>query len=245
MNTSLPLRPAPRGLAHIEDPVPRLVAGTVLTVAMSAYIAWQQVWLFRAWSELFAGLGDWFGLEVSVTLSNSASLSGLAVVVGTGVALPGIHLSAFGALALGVALWLASGALSPERVPHRYGLRAVALIVALPAAGFWALGIDPQLNVAAHVAQVFRMGYWFVLATPVLFAVTGFVLPGNLAKKTLWTLAALLYFFTSTPVLALLHLQVLALAGAAFAPAMNVLFLVLLMSLHLVAFYSLVASCED
>lgn len=245
MTPSLPLKPAPRGLAHIEDPLPRVVTGAVLALAMSSYIAWQQVGLFRSWSQLFEGLGAWFGLKVSVTLSNAPALDELAVVVGAQATLPSTHLSALGAMALGVVLWLVSSALAAERVPARYGLRALALVVGLPAAGFWALGLDPELNVQAHVAQVFRMGYWFILVTPVLFALTGFVLPGNVAKKVLWTLAALLYFFTSVPVLALLHLQVLTLAGAAFAPSLNVLFMVLVMSLHLVAFYSLVASCED
>ncbi len=238
----LALKQPPRGLGHYENSAPQVISGSLLMVMLSSYLLWQDILIFSSWAELFEGLCQLFGVDGSVALSREG---GVAVSVRLPSGLPSMWFSGWLAVGVSAAAALASFIINANNVPGRYALRALALILGLPALGYLGLGIEPGLNVEAHVANVFRLGFWFIVLIPLVFAATGFVLPGNLARKAVWTLVAMLYFYTNVPVLALLHWQVLTLAGPAWAPALNVLLTVLLMSFHLVAFYGLVASTED
>lgn len=238
----LALKQPPRGLGHYENSAPQVISGILLMVMLSGYMLWQDTLLFASWAEVFEGLAWLFGVDATVALSRDF---GVAVSVSVPSQLPDMLFSGIAALVVSSAALAGSFVVRAENVPARYALRAFALILGLPALGYLALGIEPDMNVEAHVANIFRLGYWFLVLIPLVYAVTGFVLPGNLARKAVWTLIALLYFYTNIPVLALLHWQVLTLAGPAWAPFLNVLFTVLLMSFHLVAFYGLVASTED
>jgi hypothetical protein len=210
--------------------------------ALGLYILWQQAWLFRNWALMFEGLGRWFGLEVALAMSAQPYL---ATTVQAPLALSSPAISVFLAAASAAGLWALSSLLDEQRMPARYFLRGLALVVGLPALGFWALGVAPEVDTAAHVGRVFQIGYWFLLAVPVLWAAAAFVLPGSAAKKALWALVALLYFFFSVPLLALVHLAALVTLGAAWVPALNALGLVLLLSVHLISFYSLAVASQD
>jgi len=241
----LSLQHPPRGLSHYSGAAPRIVSGVLLMAALSFYLLWQQVWLFRSWANVFEGLGRWFGHDVRVALSREGWLSELAVVV----RLPeGVASASYGALWLvgvAAALFALSWALPTQRVPARYSLRAIGLVLGLPALGYWVLGHNPSINAEAQVASVFRSGFWFLVVMPWLYALTAFTLPGNLARRLMVVLLAMLYFFYLVPVLALTHWQVLQWVGAAAAAPLNVLLSVLLMSVHVMSFYGLLAAAEE
>lgn len=236
------LKVAPRGLTHFEGASPQVASGFLLMLAFTFYLLWQDILVFRTWAELYTGVAAWFGVESTVTLSRGDQLYAVVTAPAT---MPSMLFSEYTAMGTAYLLFAGSYLLHTNNVPGRYGLRALALILGLPALGYFGLKIDPELDLEAHLSQVFKMGYWFMALTPVLFGVTGFVLPGNVAKKAVLAALAVLYFFFSVPLLALFHLQVLTTLGTAWAPFLNVVFTVFLMSLHLVAFYGLVASAED
>lgn len=234
---------APRGLAHYACAGPKVFAGVTLSLAVSVFLLWQDLWLFRGWSELFYGLGGYFGFgAVEVVLSRDPAL--LANVVTT-QSVPGMPWSTALAGGLGVVLWLISSVLRKMSLPAVYLIRALSLIIGLPAMGALALGYEPKLDLSAHLAGLFKLGYWFVVCTPAVMALTAFTLPGNLVKKWAILLLAVSYFYVFIPILALFHLMVLHLLGAAFLPALNVLFSVIVLSAQLVAFYGWMASVEE
>lgn len=238
----LALTPPPRGLRHYEQAAPRVLSGWLLMAALSAYLFWQQIWLFRGWSNLFSGLGRWFGLDVGVALSFE---NGLFTSVSLKGQVPTVAEGSVWLLAIALAMFAGSWMVNAQRVPARYGLRALALVLALPALGFLALGHRPDLDAEAHVAHVFKVGYWFLLLLPIIYGMTAFTLPGNLGRRTLGVLMAMLYFYYSVPVLALVHWQLLMWLGEAAAAPLNVLLTVLLMSVHMMAFYGLLAAVEE
>lgn len=239
---SLTLKAPPRGLVHFKGAGPQTLAGVLIALAISGYLLWQDLALFQAWADLFSGLASLGGLQAGVALSRAPDLlanvqsSYQPAAMGWSVA------TALGCAAL---LWASSLLLHKDSVPGIYGLRALALVLALPAAGYLVTGSQPDLGVNAHVAGVFKLGYWTMVLAPVIFAITGFTLPGNVAKKVGWLVLCELYFTLSVPLLALLHLEVLRLLGLAWAPLLNTGFSVLLLSVHVIAFYSLIASTQD
>lgn len=238
----LALTPPPRGLRHYENAAPRVLSGWLLMMALSAYLFWQQIWLFRGWSSTFSGLGRWFGHDVNTALSFDG---GLQVSVRLNGAVPTVSEGPWWLLGIAAAVFLGSWLVSAQRVPARYSMRALGIVLGLPALGFFLLGHRPDLDAEAHVAQVFKVGYWFMVLLPIIYGMTAFTLPGNLGRRVLGVLLALLYFYYSVPVLALVHWQLLLWLGEAAAAPLNVLLTVLLMSVHLMAFYGLLAAVEE
>lgn len=233
----------PRGLRHYEGAAPRVLAGVLSMGALSLYLWWQDPWLLAGWAVLFEAFAAFLGWG-SVTLAVSSADGVAATLSGAPGAATGAYTSitalmgAFGLVVLSVLM-------NKESVPQRYGLRAIALILGTPALGYFVLGIDPQLDVASHVSQLFRIGYWLLLVMPVLYALTGMVLPGNVFRRSAWVLLALLYTYITIPVLGALHMTVLSLLGFAWAPLLNLLLGVLLLSVHVICFYGLIAATSE
>lgn len=238
----LSLKRPHRGLTHYENSLPSVTAGILMSLALSAYLYWQDLTIFQAWSSLFAGLGALGGFDVSVVLSNKGQL---LANVSAQVALQSMQVSALIAMSAGVGSWFASYVLAKDNVPGRYGLRAIALVTALPAFGYFVLGFEPEIELNGYLAELFNLGYWFMIGMPMVFALTCFTLPGNFVQKMSYLVLAELHLLIGVPLLALFHLQVLTYLGGAFVPALNTVFTVLILSIHLVAFYGLMASADE
>lgn len=238
----LAMSPAPRGLRDFRSNLPQTLAGVAVMFGLAALLWFNESLLFSFWRETFHFVGSVFGFNVHAVFSHIESF--LVQVSLDDNGLPAMQLSCTLALVFGVLAYLGSYLLSKESVPGRYALRTLGVLAGAPAVGYLLLQYAPALNMQAHVAQVFKLGYWFMLQMPILYALTAFVLPGSLVRKVGWVLLAMAYAAVTTPVLALFHWQVLQLLGAAWLPLLNVLFTVLLMSMHLICFYGLLAS-ED
>lgn len=232
----------PRGLRHYENASSRVLSGLLLMGALTLWLLWDSHSLFVGWAELFKGLSTWFGVPSQVALS-----WGTEVDVTVTAAVPQVaYLD--GAVGVGLAAGLAAGAswlVAPANVPARYMLRALALVLALPLGGLLLPAAGHTLDLEAHLAQGFALGFWFLMATPMMFAATCYVLPGNVLARTWWVLLCVLYLYLTVPVLAMLHLYVLAVFGGAWAPLMSVLLSVLVLSFEFIAFYGLAASVEE
>jgi hypothetical protein len=230
-----------RGLSHITGALPRVIGGMLLMLATSCWLFSQSLLMFRGWADIMAGLSAASGVPTTVSLSLPG---GLAAVVRAPHALLAMTESIWIVLALAGAALIGSFLLPAARLPARYFLRVVAIVLALPALGYFVISQPAKFDLENHIAQVFRLGYWFVLTMPVILAVTAFILPGNLARRFGTVVIALLFFYLTVPVLALLHLHVILLAGPAIVPALNVFFGILMLSIELIAFYGLLASHE-
>lgn len=230
-----------RGLTHIEGALPRIASGVLLMAALTCWLYSQNRHLFLGWSDLMAWVSALSGAPATVTLSLQDTL---AIVVTAPQAVMPMTQSIWVVLALAAISAVSSFLLPPVRLPARYFLRVLAIVLALPALGYFAVAHPAPFDLENHVAQVFRLGYWFLLVMPVIFAVTGFILPGNLARRFAVVVVALLFTYVTVPILALLHLHALLLAGPAIAPALNVFFGILMLSVELIAFYGLLASQE-
>jgi hypothetical protein len=230
-----------RGLSHIEGALPRITGGVLLMLATTCWLYSQSVLMFRGWTDVMAGLSAAFGVPTSVAMSVQG---GLAAVVHAPHAVMPMMQSVWIVLGLAAASTVASFLLPAVRLPARYFLRVLAIVLALPALGYFLVDQPAAFNLENHLAQVFRLGYWFLLTLPVILAITGFILPGNLARRFGTVLLALVFFYFTVPVLALLHLHAILLAGPALVPALNVFFGILLLSIELIAVYGLLASQE-
>lgn len=235
-----PIAP-PRGLAHVTGALPRVLSGMLLMVATSCWLYSQSLSIFRGWAVLVQGLSTLFGMPVSFTMSFQGTL---AAVVQAPYLVMDMQQSTLIAIALAVGCLALSFALPAARVPARYFLRVVAVVLALPACGYLLVEKPQAFDLENHMAQLFKMGYWFVLVVPLVYAVTAFILPGNLARRFPLVLLAVLFFYVSVPILALLHMHAVLLAGPAIAPALSVFFGILILSIELIAFYGLLASQE-
>lgn len=234
---------SPRGLTYYQAAGPQVAAGAILAFAVSIFLLWQDQWLFQGWGELFPGLAALLGHEqLEVVLSRNPEL---LVNVYADSRIPGMAASTTWALSGAVALWLASHLLRKAGIPVVYILRALSLVAGLPALGALVLGYAPDFNMNAHIAGVFKLGFWFLVCAPVVLALTAFTLPGNFVKKGGVLVLAVSYFYVFIPVLALFHLVVLRMGGAAFLPALNIIFSVITLSAQLVAFYGWMASIEE
>jgi hypothetical protein len=208
-------------------------------LALSATLYSQSGHIFIGWTLVMDGLSTALGTPVSVTMSTKG---GLAAVIQTAATPLEISRSLIVVMMLAALSFAASFALPATSVPARYLLRTLSVVLALPLLGAAAMeSVDP-LNIESHLAQVFKLGFWFLVMMPCIFAVIAFILPGNLAKKLLIVLVAVGYFYFSVPVLALFHLHALVLLGQAVVPALNVFFTILMLSVQLIAFYGVLAS---
>lgn len=184
-------------------------------------------------------LGHIFGTPISVVLSNNAEL---LVVVTTASGTVPLERSAALVIAAGTGCIGGSFLLPAKSVPSRYFLRALAVVFILPALGFLGGGVREAFYLQAHLAQVFKLGYWFLVVSPAFFAVTGFLLPGNMVSKCAVVLCATGYLYLTVPLLALLHLHLILLMGPAIAPALNTFLSILVLSIAFIAFYGVLAS---
>jgi hypothetical protein len=232
---------APRALAHFKGATAPVAAGWLLCGGLLAYLFTQNIAIFQFWSMLFAALTEAAGVPSQVAVSHTGVL---LVNVVTNTALPPVTQSATGAALLAAALFGLSFVPRTENVPARYALRAASLVLGVPGVGYLLAGGAPPLDIARHLSQVFQTGYWFVLLAPVLYALTAFVLPGNVARRMGYVLVAIAYLVLTVPMLALLHLVVLTTAGIAWLPLLNIGFTVLVLSFEFIAFYGLIASVD-
>ncbi|EAO7713780.1 hypothetical protein NU118_003283 [Salmonella enterica] len=231
-----------RGLRHYDARnLPAILSGAVLMAGLCAWLVWQEIWIFYGWRLIFSGLGEWLGSRTDVVLSHTDAL---AVVVS--VPPPGVSVDeSLWRTGLSGAILLAVSCLVPGRnVPLRYLLRAVFFVLALPLAGYLLWGDARPVDPSVHLAGVFRQGYWFVVLTPVFFALTAFTLPGNLVLRLGWVMLAEMYLVLIIPVIALCHWLVWLYFGPLVLPALNTLGTLLLLSCYLIAFYGLAASVE-
>lgn len=228
-----------RGYVHYASAGPRVLAGMALMTALAAYLFDQSAAIFRLWSMMFEALTRATGVASSIVMSVKG---GLLANVKVGVLATTGPSQALMTAALGGALLFLSLCLPRNRVPARYGLAALGIVLAVPAAIQAWLSLPVQFDLASQVAFVFKTGYWFVLATPLVLALTAFVLPGNLVARALLAAAAVTYLVLTVPLLALLHLHVLVWLGVAWLPLLNLGFTVLVLSFIFICFYGLMAS---
>lgn len=230
--------PSHRGFVHLTGETPRILSGFLMMAYLSYWLWAQSLSLFTGWSVIAQGLST-AGAPLRVTLSNvgtflvtvkavSPTLSmGQSILLMTGLGV------VFGGLSMGV---------SPLKVPLRYFLRTLAVVVVLPAVGYWISSGTAPLDVEAHLAQVFKTGYWFLVVSPLLFAITGYVLPGSVSRKIGVSLVSTFYLYLTIPILALLHYHVILLMGPASVAVLNVFFTTLILSFEFISFYGVLAS---
>lgn len=235
---STPYRP----LTHVAPDPWRSAALWLAMLGLSAYVWSQDVWLFYSWTSLFEGLSRWLGWSGQLAMS---SAGGLVVNVTLPVEPANLLFSLGSALGSAAVLWALSYALPKVRVEAIYSVRALSLLLGLPALGYLALNAAPPFTLVEQVAGLFKMGYWAILFTPVLYALTLLVLPGNFMARVLGVVLVQVYQVLTIPVLALFHATVLTLLGMAWAPFMNILFGILMVSIHWIAFYGWMASFKD
>jgi hypothetical protein len=207
--------------------------------AMSIWLWTQRLDLFEGWADLTSALGTLFNLPISLVMSENGPL---LATVHAGGDIPSLQYSAVAIVAISVAAIVGSYLIPVSKVPARYFLRTVGAVLLLPLLGYGLLGGELKMGLDAHLASVFKTGYWFMVLMPLFFGITGFVLPGNLVYKTLVTLAALFYFYCLVPVVGLFHYQMILSFGYLITPFLSVFFGVLLFSLEMVAFYGVLAS---
>jgi hypothetical protein len=237
-----PIAPS-RGLSHISGALPRILSGFLIMFATAVWLYSQNLLMFRGWSDVMAGLSAVSGVPSTITMS-MALPGGLATVVHAPYTVLPMLQSIWIVLALAAGCLVASFVLAPVRLPARYFLRVLAVVLALPALGYFVIDHPATFDLENHIAQVFRLGYWFMLVMPVIYAVTGFILPGNMARRFGIVVLAVTFTYLTVPVLALLHLHAILLAGPAIVPTLNVFFGILILSVELIAFYGLLASQE-
>lgn len=236
--------PLPRGHQYRQHSSPEVWPGVLLLAGM-AWLFWlQQLALFRGWATLSEGVSQFFGLPFGVTLSANPTL---AVSVTTGLSLPSWNESLWYTSVLGLALAGVSWTriVAVDNIPLRYFLRVLSCVLLLPLAiPLMTQWSPPALDLENHIAQVFKVQYWAMVITPLIYALTAAVLPGNSVKKAIICLTAMVYFFLSTPFLALFHVAALTLMGPAIVPFLMIFFTVLVYSIQLTAFYGWMASAD-
>lgn len=243
--TMFQITEAPRGLRHFPDMKGQLFISALLVMATSAGIYLLRGPIFAAWMQAYAFLSSWVGLPSEVQLGSCALTELFCRESGT---LSGVTLNnqtlAKTVVGILVAAAFATGSflVDGKKVALRYGLRILATLILAPSV---LLVVIPQYFNAdelRHVAQILHTGYLFLLLTPLIMGLTGFIFPGRLDKKYLVLLSTLAYFFILVPVLAVLHLVALDALGHGFLPLLNMLGTTLLFSFELAAFYGLLAS---
>lgn len=231
--------PTPRGLRHYQDAAPSVFSGMLLMLSLSIWLWSQSLSIFDSWSSLTHGISLLVGEPLEVTMSLKG---GLAAVVDAKAVLPDWTLSSLMTVLFALALIGGSFLLSPEKLPLRYLLRTISVVLLLPIAGLVLYGNVTVLDTEAHLSTIFQTGYWFLVLLPIFYAATAFVLPGNFVFKLIYVLIALAYFFLFVPVLALFHYYSLILFGPAITPFLSVFFNVLIFSIEFIAFYGVIAS---
>ncbi len=233
-----PLSP-PRGLRHYANAGPSVFSGLLAMCLLSAWLFSQSLNIFQGWNSLAHGLSLLAGSPLEVVMSLKG---GLAVVVALQGDMPDWSTSIFWCLGIAAVLLGLSFGVDKGNVPAKYLLRTFAVILALPCLGLISYGNVTVFDAEAHISTVFQTGYWFLVFTPIFYAATAFVLPGNFVYRAFFVLLAVGYFYLLVPVLALFHYHLLLLVGPAASPLLSVVFNVLLFSVEFIAFYGVIAS---
>ena len=223
----------------------QLFASALLVMATSAGIYLLREPIFTVWLQAYALLSGWVGMPSEVQLGSCALTDLFCRESGTLTGLtPATQTLAKTVLGILIAAALATGSflVDPKKVALRYGLRILATLVLAPSVLLLTIPQYFNADELRHVAQILHTGYLFLLLTPLIMGLAGFIFPGRLHKKYLVLLATLAYFFVLVPVLAVLHLVVLDTLGQGFLPLLNMLGTTLLFSFELAAFYGLLAS---
>ena len=241
----LTLSPAPRGLTHFPGMRAHLVTSAVFVIGLALVVFAMQQPILQFWQAAFQALSGFVGLHSAIVLPACAYKS---ILCSDPASLYGISLSdqsanqTYAGLGIGAALMAASFGLSKFSVPLRYGLRLMAGFMLVPCLVELFVPEYFAADLGQDVAQVLRTGFLFLLLSPIILGLTGFIFPGAIWKKVAVTVAAMLYFVLLLPALAVVHLLALYWLGEGFLPFMNMVMTTLLMSFELAAFYGLLAS---
>ncbi|ECP1951343.1 hypothetical protein CJR81_004109 [Salmonella enterica subsp. enterica serovar Javiana] len=232
-----------RGLQHYDAKnLPYVICGMVLMSGLCAWLVWQEIWIFYSWRLIFCGLGKWLGYQTDVVLSHTDTLLVLVNVPHSNVS---VGDSMWRSGLLGGILLAASFLLPWRYMPLRYLLRTLFFIMALSLIGYLLWGADRKIDNDVVLAEVFCQGYWFVVITPIFFALTAFTLPGNLVLRLGWVMLSEVYFLLIIPIVALFHWLFLSYFGPLVSPVLNTLGTLLLLSCYLIAFFGVAASVEE
>ena len=232
--------PEHRSRRRLQFRASTLTDMVLVVVVLCGALFLARPWLMEAWHSVILWWASQLGVPVATVLSRGVDGSRwLALDVGSPLptAITGLVTAAVCIVAYAASFWM-----SDRQVPLKYLVRILCIVQATALLFFVVWPSRFPYNVPGHINAMLNIGFYLMLALPVLLALGYAVLRLPLHKKLLHPALMLGYFALMLPHKAVLHILILINFSTLFMPLLYFCFGVVFDLMVFVALYSWLVS---